>query len=231
MLAFPGQERPGRKRMSMMDSQQTEPTRTRLMVDVVFTVTGGPVAVDHGYPLFGALCRVLGNLHNADWLAVHPLRGSSLGGGRLALRSGAALTLRIAHERIPDVLPLAGKSLEIAGAKVHAGVPQLRMLRASSSLVSRTVIFKNHVTPETFLPHVLEELARRRVCADVELGKRRVVTIAGKKVVGFRLALHGLSDEDAMRLQTDGLGGRRRFGCGVFVPVARRAPDGADVHE
>jgi CRISPR-associated protein Cas6 len=210
---------------------QTESARTRLMVDVVFTVTGGPVAVDHGYPLFGALCRVLGNLHDVDWLAVHPLRGSSLGGGRLALRSGASLALRIAHERIPDVLPLAGKSVEIAGAKVHIGVPQLRMLRAAPSLVARTVTFKNHVAAETFLPHVIEELARHDLRADLELGKRRIVTIAGKKVVGFRLALHGLSDEDAMRLQTDGLGGRRRFGCGVFVPVAGRRHGGADPHE
>jgi CRISPR-associated protein Cas6 len=214
-----------------MDVHQTEPARTRLMVDVVFAVTGGPVVVDHGYPLFGALCRVLGNLHDADWLAVHPLRGSALGGGRLALRNGASLTLRIEHERIPAVLPLAGKSLEIAGGKVHIGVPQLRMLRPAPSLVARTVIFKNHVAPETFLPHVIEELARRDVRADVELGKRRIVTIAGKKVVGFRLALHGLLDENAMQLQADGLGGRRRFGCGVFVPVPRRARGGADPHE
>ena len=208
-----------------MNAQEARPARSGLMVDVVFTVTGGPVAVDHGYPLFGALCRVLGNLHDADWLAVHPLRGSPLGAGRLALGHRASLTLRVDHQRIPDVLPLAGKQLEIAGARVLVGAPQIRMLRPAASLVARLVVFKNHDTPETFLPHVIEELATREVRADVRLGKRRIVTVARCRVPGFGLVLDGLSDEDSSRIQNVGLGGRRRFGCGVFVPGPRGQGD------
>jgi len=201
-----------------MDLQEAKPTSPSWMVDVVFTVTGGPVKVDHGYPLFGSLCRVLGNLHNADWLAVHPLRGSSLGAGRLALGNRACLTLRVDHRRIPDVLPLAGKELDLCGARVLVGTPQIRMLRPAAALFSRLVVFKNHDVPETYLPHVIEELATRDVRADVKLGRRRIVTVAGCRVAGFSLTLDGLSDDDALGLQAVGLGGRRRFGCGVFVP-------------
>ena len=209
-----------------MDSQQKNPAPTRWIVDVQFAVTGGPVPTDHGYPLFAALCHEIDHLHDADWLAVHPLRGSFLGGRRLALGSGSCLTLRVDHEHLRDVMPLAGKSLDVAGARIHTGVPQLRMLRAAPSLVARTVIFRHHVTPDTFLPRVVDELAHRDIRADVQLGRRRVVTISGKKVSGFALALHGLSDDDALRLQTEGLGGRRHFGCGVFVPGRADVPQG-----
>lgn len=204
----------------MTDERAGEAARNVLKVDVEFAATGGPVAVDHGYPLFGALSRVLGDLHGADWLAVHPLRGTPLGAGKLAIgRAGPPLVLRVHHDRIPDVLRLSGKTLEVARAKIHVGVSQLRMLRSVSSLVARMVVFKHHLTPETFLTHVIEDLARLGVRADVALGRRRIVTIAGDRVVGFGLALHGLSEDDSMRLQRDGLGGRRHFGCGVFVPA------------
>ena len=202
-----------------------------LMVDVAFHITGGPVPLDHGYPLFGALCRALGDdLHSAGWLAVHPLRGAPSGTGKLTLRPGALLVLRIDQERIGSVLPLCGKSLEIAGSRVQVGVPRIEMLRPATSLVARTVTFKHHLAPETFLPHLLEELRRLEVRADVELGRRRIVTIGGDKVVGFGLSLSGLEHQDALRLQERGLGGRRHFGCGVFVPApprSRRAPSTA----
>jgi hypothetical protein len=49
------------------------------------------------------------------------------------------------------------------------------------------------------------------------------VTIAGDKVVGFETVLHELSDEASLAVQFTGVGGRQRFGCGVFVPIRVRA--------
>src|SRR5437870_9325649 len=92
-------------------------------VDVGFRLVGPPVPIDHGYALFGALARVLGDLHGADWLAVHPLRGQWIPGGLLALpRAGVALRLRIPPTTIPHVLPLAGATLEVDGRRLVVGV-------------------------------------------------------------------------------------------------------------
>jgi CRISPR-associated protein Cas6 len=44
------------------------------------------------------------------------------------------------------------------------------------------------------------------------------VTIHGKVVVGFAMRIADLGPEDSVRLQQGGIGGRRRFGCGLFVP-------------
>jgi CRISPR-associated protein Cas6 len=45
-----------------------------------------------------------------------------------------------------------------------------------------------------------------------------VLRIQGRRIVGYALRVVGLTDEDSVRLQEEGLGGRRRMGCGVLVP-------------
>jgi len=38
-------------------------------------------------------------------------------------------------------------------------------------------------------------------------------------VVGYAVVVRGLDPEGSLRLQERGLGGRRRFGCGLMVPA------------
>jgi CRISPR-associated protein Cas6 len=47
---------------------------------------------------------------------------------------------------------------------------------------------------------------------------RRTVRIREKEVVGYGLDVSRLTAEASILLQEHGLGGRRPFGCGVFVP-------------
>jgi CRISPR-associated protein Cas6 len=49
--------------------------------------------------------------------------------------------------------------------------------------------------------------------------RRRIVTIHDKSVVGFSVAVHDLNDEDSLKLQASGIGGRRAMGCGIFNPI------------
>ncbi len=189
-------------------------------VDVAFAATGGPVPIDHGYPLFGALCRALGNLHGAEWLAVHPLVGVAISSGDLSpSKRGGVLRLRVRADRLGEVLPLAGKTLDIAGVKLHLGTSQLYALQPSAVVRSRMVVIKGYTEPELFEPRVSRELESKGIKASVQLGRRRIVTIDARKIVGFEVTLGALSDVDSLRVQSEGLGGRRRFGCGVFHPV------------
>jgi CRISPR-associated protein Cas6 len=50
---------------------------------------------------------------------------------------------------------------------------------------------------------------------------RRILTVKDKKIVGFSLLAHGLSDEDSIKLQAHGIGGRRAMGCGIFNPILK----------
>lgn len=187
--------------------------------DVGFPVQGGALPLDHGYALFGALCRELGDLHGVPWLHVLPLAGRRAGADDLRPRPHTSvLRLRVTPEQIGRVVALAGKTLEVAGARLFVGVASVYPLRPASSLVSRLVTFKHHLEESTFVEHVAGELGRMGVRAEAKVGRRRIVRVAGAKVVGFGLALRGLDEADSLRMQYEGLGGRQRFGCGVFGP-------------
>jgi CRISPR-associated protein Cas6 len=48
---------------------------------------------------------------------------------------------------------------------------------------------------------------------------RRTLEIAGRTVVGYAVEVSGLTAEESIILQENGIGGRRRFGCGIFIPA------------
>jgi len=54
------------------------------------------------------------------------------------------------------------------------------------------------------------------------LGRRRVMRIKDKTIVGFQVVVAELTAEESITLQEHGLGGRRRMGCGIFVPLRGR---------
>lgn len=193
---------------------------------------------DHGYPLYSALCRLLPWLHEDGEIGVHPVPGVLTGNRLLALTPASRLTFRVPSERIGQLLPLAGKNLEVDGHEVRVGVPRTLALRPAASLRSRLVVIKGFMEPEPFLGAArrqLEELGvkgtpgllRRTAPRSLERKSgaegrspfvRRTLRIRDKMVVGYAMQVGGLTAEESVRLQEAGLGGRRRFGCGIFVP-------------
>jgi CRISPR-associated protein Cas6 len=199
------------------------PTLPAPRVDLAFRLAGTLVPRDHGYALFGALARVLGDLHGARWLAVHPIYGTPRPDGLLTLdpRRGS-LCLRVEPGEIPRVLPLAGKRLDLDGHTALVGVSSVYALGPARALAARMVTIKGFLEPEPFREAAVRQLEALGVKARVEVGRRRVLKVAGDTVVGFQVALHDLEEEGSVRVQYAGLGGRQRMGCGVFVPVGRR---------
>jgi CRISPR-associated protein Cas6 len=203
---------------------ETAPT-----VVVHFPVQGRQLPADHGYALYSAITRQLPALHGATWLGLELLSGVPWCEGVIVLPTrGAQLRLRIPADRYADVLPLAGKRLDIVGHPLRLGIPTARPLQPASSLYARCVTIKKFTEPELFLDAARRQLDALGVNATLELPldeqgrfRRRVIQIHGKHVVGFSLAAHDLSDDDSLKLQTAGIGGRRTMGCGIFNPIAQ----------
>lgn len=195
-------------------------------VDIAFRLAAKLVPLDHGYALFGAICRILGDLHGARWLAVHPLPGAPRPDGLLALDGGRGLRLRVEPAEIPRVLPLAGKRLEIDGHAAQVGVSSVHAITAAPALRSRLTVIKGFTEPEPFREALKRQLDAMEVAGRIEIGRRRTIAVNGYSVVGFEVALHELGDEASLRVQHAGLGGKQRMGCGVFVRVgpARKGP-------
>jgi CRISPR-associated protein Cas6 len=195
-------------------------TANPLKLALQFTVIGETIPRDHGYALFGALCHVLGDLHGAEWLSVLPIAGFDRGDGLLQLRPQAtSLRLRVAPDKLPALLPLCGKTIAIEDHKLQLGVCQVQALVPSSSLYSRMVVFSDCTEEDTFIERTNLLLQKANLKAKLQLGRRRITQVTGKKIVGFETMLSDLTDSDALHLLSEGLGGRQRFGCGVFVPA------------
>lgn len=114
-----------------------------MTIELLFPVLGDALPTDHGYALYGALCRLLPELHRTEFpLAIGPIAGLPAGGGMLHLGQCSTLRLRIPADRIASLLPLAGKPLQVAGQRPRLGVPQVRILTPAAALVARLVTIK-----------------------------------------------------------------------------------------
>lgn len=208
-------------------------------IDFSFKLLGGPIPVDHGYHVYSSISRVLPAIHGDDQIGVHPIFGHLLGDRMLALTESSHLTLRLPIDRVPDVLPLAGSTLDLGDGSITVGVPNSRALVPSAALESRLVIIKGFMEPGPFLEAVQRQLNELEIRGEpslistgdaVEVNRsrnggtrskwvRRTLRIRDKEIVGFALRVEELTAEESILLQEEGIGGRRRFGCGIFVPA------------
>ena len=189
-------------------------------LELHFPFTGTTVTTDHGYALFGAISRIIPEAHTANWLAVATLKGVARGDGMLQLDTAATFKIRLPQDRVPLVLKLAGKRLDLDGHAIRLGVPQICLLKTSPTLYARVVTIKGYTEPEPFLDAVRRKLDELSVTAEPVVGPRHVLKVGYHTVVGFALAIHELSDEGSIVLQERGIGGRRHMGCGIFFPIA-----------
>jgi len=199
-----------------------------LRIDMCLPIRGTWVPLDHGYSLFSALCRVRTDLHGCEWLAVHPITGSPGAAGRLVLTDASALVLRVPRCRIEPLSSLAQRTLWVNGQDIYAADWLINELTPSSALVSRLVVVKGYTEPECFAAAIARQLLAIGVDAQVQIGRRRAITINGDRVVGFAVKLSGLSAHDSLLVQSAGIGGRQRMGCGIFTPSELAQEHGPD---
>jgi CRISPR-associated protein Cas6 len=98
-------------------------------------------------------------------------------------------------------------------------------LRSTNKLRSRIVTIKKFQEPEPFLEAAKRQLDALGIQGDISIPlneegepSRKAIKIKTYSVVGFSVNVTELNDEDSIKLQTFGLGGKHRMGCGIFTP-------------
>ncbi len=191
-----------------------------MQLDLEFPVfSSSAIAVDHGYHLYAGLSRALSTVHSENGIAVHPIRGRQIGDRMLQLMPWSTVRIRTPEDRIGDLVGLAGKSIHIGDRQVRLGVPKVQGLDPATAVRSRLVTIKGFLDAELFAQAVRRQLDSLEISERVILtiGKRRTLRVRDKEVVGFEVILEGLTAEESILLQEQGLGGRRHMGCGVFL--------------
>lgn len=219
------------------------------IIDLSLAIKGNTIPLDYGYALFGALSRIVPEIHGDRRIGVHPIRGIKREPKRLTLVPQSRLRLRMPSEEISRYLALIGIELDLDGSRLMIGFPQVHRghegrgrteeavrvepLRPAVEVTSRLVTLGQIKEPAEFEESLRRQLAGLGVAAEPSFfpstdprgrggPERRVLRIKDRKIVGFPIRISGLTADESLIVQSEGLGSRRRMGCGVFVPVPDR---------
>lgn len=189
-------------------------------VDLAFTLQGNSLPRDHRQALAAALLQALPWLGSVPGAGVHRLNVSAGGGAHALLSQRTRLTLRLPRAHADAALALVGQTLPVAGSPLRLGQAQARELLPWSTLYAHLVATRAEAGSEAdeagFLQAVQAELATLGVSGRAICGRHQATE--GGTLQGYGLMLDRLSPTDALQLMEAGLGPRRLWGCGVFVP-------------
>ncbi len=185
-------------------------------VDMCFPVLGKLLPVDHGYALYGTISRLMPIVHEDQEIGLKLVRGRYIGSGLLDISPTSELVLRLPISKVGQYLGLAGKRLEVSGHGLRVGVPHTRALIPATALYSPLVTTRNGHDQERFEAEARSQMARLDLKGRLAIGKRRTFQVHGKQVVGYEVMVSELTAPESIRLQEQGLGGRRKMGCGFF---------------
>ena len=197
------------------------------IVDAVFAIACPCLPVDHAYALQQAIEEALPWFAQEPQAGLHTVHGAASSSGwmrpegahaLLQLSHRARLALRLPAHRAEQAAALVGRTLQVAGWPLHVEKMALRPLSRITTLFSRCVVLAAG-DEAAFVSAATEKLgalgirAERMVC-----GRVTPVATPERTYQGRSLMLAGLTLEQSLLLQQSGLGGGRRFGCGLFIP-------------
>ena len=214
------------------DNARRPPARSGRVIDIAFRLDCRRVRVDHANGLHRAITAAL-PWFNGELLAglhlIH-LAGSQNGWQRpqdaaepLYLSKRTRLNLRVPLGRVSDAKKLTGATLDINGDAMRVQTAREKPLIPGPVLLSRHVA----IGDDTINGYGDEGEFLRAAAAELsEMGVR-----FGKLLPGRRLDLRGpggvvqtrsllvadLEAADSLTLQEQGIGGGRKYGCGLFI--------------
>ena len=196
-----------------------------MKIDLSFRLYGDTIPKNHGEQVYAAISEKLPFVHDDPEVGIHSIRGQ-VTGDTLKLTPTSRLVLRVPEERRHEFATLSGQALQIGDGEVAAILQEARPFSPRATLYSHLVIIKGFTEPEPFQEAVQRQLDLLGINAPAYLVKsqnpkyeviRNVMKIHEKWFVGFAVEVSSLTVTDSLRLQDVGLGGRRRYGCGLFV--------------
>jgi CRISPR-associated protein Cas6 len=198
------------------------------VIDLVFRIKARQLPSDHAFALSTALQTALPWLVTEKKAAIHLIHGAQSSNGWqrpdddgvIELSGRTRLTLRLPHSRLDDAHALIGQTLSLCGHALSIGDARTRPISPLSTLFAHYIHVPASAEAE---PQFLEAAAtwlealsiipRKMLC-----GRTRYLSTPQGPLVTRSLLVADLSPEEALRLQTEGLGDHRLLGCGVFVP-------------
>lgn len=201
------------------------------IVDVGFKVISKSLPLEHAHDLFEALNKILPWLEDESQVGIHQIHGAESGNGwtrpedteneLLYLSRRARFYIRTPDHRLDEIKALTGQILDIAGHQLELGSTIIKPLSTQSEQFSRYVIVEEGEDNESdFLQRVVNELneilnmnVRKIMC-----GKPHIIRVPGEDIRTRSVMVADLDPKIAVKLQQQGVGRGRQYGCGLFLP-------------
>ncbi len=197
------------------------------IVDVLFTLKGKTISVDHAFDLNQSICRHLPWFADDEACALHLIHVVESGNGwirpdsqseGLHLSRRSRLTLRLPSTRLKDAENLTGKELILGENEVEVGQMTVKLLSKSAVIFSRYLDVGENIKEDVFLHNVRSELQGKNINVRKMLcGRLQKHRLRESELVTRSLMLADLEIKDSILLQQTGLGKNRKLGCGVFI--------------
>ncbi|MEG4799969.1 type I-MYXAN CRISPR-associated protein Cas6/Cmx6 [Microcoleus sp. ARI1-B5] len=205
--------------------------RVQNSTDISFRVHGLELPADHGYGLFAAICEQVPILRADRTIRLLTVAGHPDKHGKITLKRSrpgdlSRMRIRVAEENAHHFFKLGGRQLSVGIHQIVLGVPTILPLKPAADLFARIVVIADYQQPDTFLAAVnrqLRSLGVRSGNAEIPLNKygqiaRKTIKVKGDTKVGYSVKIAGLTDEDSLLVQHNGIGGKGHMGGGFFVP-------------
>lgn len=199
------------------------------VVDLAFKLDCKTLPLDHAQALADAIQAALPWFAEEDQTGLHLIHVAESGNGWyrpedpenevLCLSKRTRMTLRIPKHRIDDAHRLTNQTLDIEGHALTVLEGSIKSLSALPTLFARYVIAEEGQDENAFLGSMATILREMQVpVKKLMAGKQNMMRMVDGPVFTRSLMVAELGAEDAVRLQQQGIGPGRKFGCGLFLP-------------
>ncbi len=137
----------------------------------------------------------------------------------IPLSKRAKLIMRINKNQINDIKDIEGKEIRLFGNTLKIGSSKVKNFLVVKDLFCRFVMSDHKTSEEDFLNIIQKELRGLKINIKKALCGRSMVISFGKKTLYTRsLMIADLSKEESLKLQEEGVGDKKLYGCGIFLP-------------
>lgn len=198
------------------------------IVDAVFAISCRSLPLDHAYALSQAIQAVLPWFAGKPGAGLHLIRAAESGSGWLRpegpdtllhLSQRTRLMLRLPRQCLPDAEVLVGRTLDIAGHALRVERLSVRPLSRITTLLSHCVLLARSDDESEFRRAAARELNQLGIRpTEMLCGLMSAIATPDGTLQTRSLMLTGLTADQSVLLQQEGLGAERTLGCGVFIP-------------
>jgi CRISPR-associated protein Cas6 len=196
------------------------------MIDLSFSVDCKELPYDHAYELSSEIINLIPDIMEDKRNAIQTLHGPMSGNGwvradgeNIFLSKRAKLFLRVNKLQVDKIRDIEGKKIKLFGHDLSIGKSKVKTFLVVRDLFCRFVSCNEDLPEDMFLEQVQKELGAHNVHINKALcGQSKKILFGDEALHTRSLMIADLSKEESIRLQEEGVGGQRLYGCGIFLP-------------